>query len=326
MCVNSYSPDTPLGRQALASYNAAFTEQTWLNKIKQAETYLTFALIYGFDILTPTIADACTFVQYLVNSLQSPTSRKNYLSGARWWILERGGDPTALTSREAKAVERGAIRLSPHVTTPAPPLHPTDLVKVAQALDNIQDGYIYKAALTMGYFGFLRTSNLLAPRAALWGGTHTLKRHDVIIHNTGLLLIIRSSKTIRLGTTPPTISLPTIPGSPVCPTAAWKAYVTRVPAHPASNAFIMTDGTHLTNNRLITVLRATLLALGSPHALTTTSHSLRRGGSQAAQLAGAAHQDIQAHGTWKAKGSLKTYLAQQSSERVAHSMAHLFAP
>ena len=72
------------------------------------------------------------------------------------------------------------------------------------------------------------------------------------------------------------------------------------------------------------VLRAVLLALGSPTSHQVSSHSLRRGGTQAAQMSGAAQEDIQVQGTWKSKGSMKTYLAKQSSAKVATSLAHLF--
>ena len=109
------------------------------------------------------------FLQYLANSLTSPASRRNYKSGAKWWIQLRGGDISAFTSVEAKAVEKGAANLSTHVTSPAPPLFPPDIKVICEYLDRQDDGLVVKSTLLIGFFGVLRASNLLL----LSGEVHT---------------------------------------------------------------------------------------------------------------------------------------------------------
>ena len=192
-------------------------------------------------------------------------------------------------------------------------------------MDNLQDGPTYKAALTMGYFGFLRASNLLCPIASTWGGPHTLKRSDVLIHPSGILILLRSTKTLVPDVSPRVVALPRIHSSPACPTQAWKDYITAVPAALDKPAFLLKDGSPLTPSRLVQVLRMTLIVLGCPYAQAVSSHSLRRGGAQAAQASGAAREDIKYHGTWRSEGALKAYIPHQSSSRVAMSMARLFA-
>ena len=71
---------------------------------------MTYAVYYSIEVLHPTIGDSCAFVQFLVNSLSSPQTITNYISGARIWIFDHGGEPAALGSREAKAVHTGAFR------------------------------------------------------------------------------------------------------------------------------------------------------------------------------------------------------------------------
>ena len=271
------------------------------------------------------MADASLFQQFLANSLTSPASRSNYTSGAKLWIEERGGDTTALRAYEPNAVAKGAAALKPHKTTPAPALLPTDLVKVCSYLQSAEDGPPLIAALTLGFFAFLRASNLLSPSTTLWSGPHTLARKHIKLTDTGLLVLISSSKTIGPTSDPVVLSIPKLPGSPACPTQAWASYVKKVPASPLSPAFTLRDGSPLTPGQLTAVVRHALGAIGCPYAASFSCHSLRRGGSQAAVKAGSHREDVASHGTWKSMAGMSAYVPSQSSTRVAASLASLFA-
>lgn len=287
---------------------------------------MTFAVHYGVDILHPTLLDACLFQQYLANSLKSKVSRKCYTSGASIWIQERGGDSSALYSTEAKTVAKGAFRLAPHLPDPAPALTPYDLIQICTYLGQAYSALPVKAAVTIGFFSFLRASNLLSPTALTWTGPHTLTRQDIVSGPEGLSVVIRSSKTILPGTKPTVLLLPRIPQSPACPSSAWDAYQAAYPGTPDTPAFIIHDGTALTPPQLVTVIKAALLKLGCPYALKIRSHSLRRGGAQAAQMAGCDRAHIATHGTWSSETGLKAYVPSKSSQQVATKLATLFAP
>ena len=277
------------------------------------------------DILFPSVADASLFQQFLANSLTSPASRSNYTSGAKIWIEERGGDATALRAHEPNAVAKGAAALMPHKTSPAPALLPGDLVKVCQYLQHSEDGPPLIAALTLGFFAFLRASNLLSPSTTLWSGPHTLARKHIMHTDSGLLVLITSSKTIGPDAHPVVLSLPVLPGSPACPTRAWLSYIEKVPASPLSPAFVLRNGSPLTPGQLTAVVRHALETVGCPYAATFSCHSLRRGGSQAAVKAGSDREDVASHGTWKSVAGMSAYVPSQSSTRVAASLASLFA-
>jgi hypothetical protein len=319
------SPGTRLGDQALISYNAAVSQKTMENRVRHATMYLTFALHYGVEILRPTVTDACLFQQYLANSLKHPVSRRCYTSGASIWIAERGGDPQTLVSPQAKRVAKGAENLNPHTPSPAPALTPHDLLSACEYLDQALSGPVVKAAMCIGFFSFLRSSNLLSPSVMLWRGPHTLLRKDISSGQHGLLLVIRSSKTIKKGTLPTILALPRIPGSIACPAKAWDSYIDRVPGSPDDPAFITPMGTPLTPGQMAVVLQAALHAKGCPYALQVTMHSLRRGGAQAALLANCPKEDIARHGTWRSQSGMKTYLPNNSSFRVADKLSALFA-
>ena len=316
---------TTLGQQAIASYNAALSTRTHKNRLRQATMYLTFALQYGAEIYNPSVPECCLYQQYLANTLKSPLTRDNYTSGAKLWIEERGGNGDNLRSHQANYVAKGAQRLSPHIPNPAPPLMPADLVKACIYIDKA--GYpVLKAALTLGYFAFLRCSNLLSPTAIMWGGPHTLLRGDIVAYPHGLQVTIRSSKTITPGTIPTVLMLPRIQSSPACPAAAWESYTSRTPARDCDLAFTLQDGTPLTTTQLVLVLKEALASYGCPYAQDIKSHSMRRGGAQAAVAAGCDREDVAAHGTWASVNGLKAYVPSQSSFRVSAALSTLFAP
>lgn len=322
MCVIS---ETHLGKQALASFKAAFKPETHANQLRQAEYYLKFAVSYDTDPLCPSVAEACLFNQYLANSLASSTSCKNYLSGARRWIELRGGRIASLSSVEAKAVAKGAANLNQHVPSPSPPISPMDLKIICDFLDKSPQGLPIKAALLIGFFGFLRASNIVSPTAAEWGGPHTLLRADIITLQAGLALVLRSTKTRSINDSPTVLAIPMIPASPICPTRAWLDYKLAMPAHPTAPAFLMPDGTPLTTAPIVEAMREALHQAGAPHAAKVSMHSLRRGGSRSALLGGADREDIAQHGTWSSAAGLRAYIPPQSSIKVGEAMASLFA-
>ena len=137
--------------------------------------------------------------------------------------------------------------------------------------------------------------------------------------------MLRSSKTRSYTDNALPIALPRIPNSPACPTVAWEEYAAYIDGVPTAPAFTLINGVPLTPKALMTVVKRALEVLNSDYAHLVSSHSIRRGGAQAAQAAGAEMLDIQAHGTWKSKGAMKTYVPNQCSTRVASSLATLFA-
>ena len=322
--MTTFYTDTALGQQAIASHNAATLDRTKKNKHRQAEYYLTFCLTYATNILTPSTLDACIFVQFLANSLRAARARGNYLSGARTWIRERGGDPSALSDPMVKAVETGAVRLSATAPSPAPALLPADLVTVCRAFSALPEGPLLTAAVTIGFFGFLRTSNLLSPAATLWGGPHTLQRRDIQLYAGGLLVVLRSTKTSGPDQQPTVLALPRLPGSPACPTTAWVRYAASSRGGPGDPAFLLGNGSPLATDALVGTLRLVLRNAGCPYADRVSSHSLRRGGAQAAQASGATLEALKAHGTWRTDSAMGRYLLPKATESVARALATLF--
>lgn len=249
------------------------------------------------------------YIQYLANTYKAMSTVKNYVSGARHWINHHKGDDSSFTSFYVSSVIKYNVSKSTHVPAQAPPLtvnHIRFICKFFDVYKNIPP--VFKAALLLGYACFLRSSNLLSSTVTEWGGPHTLKVADVIHVPHGLIVSIRSSKTIRNGR-PAVLTVFPVPNQQYCPVLAWCNYVRL--SRPALNgpAFMINAVTPLTPRPLVSLIRLALQAAGEPMFNTFSLHSLRRGAAQAAQQAGANRQSLKSHGTWATDTALNAYLA-----------------
>lgn len=251
------------------------------------------------------------FVQFLANTHKSPSTVKNYISGAQYWLRHHNGDDSAFLSHGASSVLKYNINASKHVPFKAPPLTPLIIYNICQYVDSvISFPPAFKAALLIGYSCFLRASNLLAPSAANPLGNHTLTTMDIAIQPPGLQVCVRSSKTIR-DSNP--VFLPVCYGSNLstCPVRTWANYVRDVNPYPSGPAFVIDPFTPLSTKPFVDLLRLALMAIGVTNSNHYSIHSFRRGAAQAADAAGAAKDEIKLHGTWKSDSAFYAYIPKK---------------
>lgn len=121
--------------ETISAYIASVAQGTAQNRLRQAKTYLTFAIYYDVNYLQPTILDASMYTKYLANSFISAASVSNYISGARHWILHHKGDPSSFNSAESSSVGKFCQKSSRHVPNQAPPLTPDHIRTVTSWID-----------------------------------------------------------------------------------------------------------------------------------------------------------------------------------------------
>lgn len=248
------------------------------------------------------------YVQFLANTYPAPNTIKNYISGARHWINSHRGDDSAFASAEVANVLSYNVKTSTHVQSQAYPISLSDLTIICEFIDCFPNlPLAFKPAILIGFFAFLRVSNLLSPSTNIWSGPHNLSAADVVPLSDGLVISLRSTKTIH-NTKPVLIRLYSVPNSTCCPLAAWQRYVANVKPHLQGPAFMVDRYTPLTARPLVNIMKLALQAAGNNNYIKVSMHSLRRGGAQAAEQNGATHRALKAHGTWLTDSSLKTYL------------------
>lgn len=292
----------------LNSYAHSVTKGTADNRLRQAKVYLGFAVVYKVVFLSPSITHTAMFAQYLGNSFASPASVKNYFYGAKLWVFQHGGNTQSFLSSLVAEVIKGIEKFSQHIPAPAFPITVIELKIICQFFDQFSiPMFPYKAALLIGFACFLRASNLLPMSLNSWHGSHALLARDVILVPHGLLVVIRSTKTVS---NKKSFSLQVFeaPGSPLCPVKAWKNYRSHFSPSPNGPAFIVNAGVPLTPAPLVKLIRLALSSAGYQQLHRFSLHSLRRGAAQLAAELGASKTDLKNHGSWASDSGLKSYV------------------
>ena len=198
-----------------------------------------------------------------------------------------------------------------------------DLVAILQACSTNSRFAPLAVALSLGFFAYLRLSNLVPSRITQFDPTRHSTLGDVTDTGNSLLFHLKWSKTRQSTRHPFLIPVPSLGDSCLCPVRIWRTYLTLLQPHlPPGCPLILT--THQPRGQIITAsaLRALfreVLALAELSHRGYTPHSLRRGGATFSYQSGVHLDAIKHHGTWRSKAvegylySLPTQLSPVAS-------------
>ena len=327
-CANSlcivpdHAPPPPaLYDQMRATYSAAFAPGTLQNRTRQTKAYLTYMVANNRHPYEPSVLDILLYAQFLANSLKSPASVKNYISGAKTFLQQQGASVAPFSSPLLINLFKGITKLSAHIPIPAPVI---DLPRLKHMCDILAvmdpDASTARTAILLGFTTLLRQSNLLP--ATIRGQDHCIRRRDCVLEDHTLWVTINSSKTIYEPSKRVVIPVRACP-SKYCPVNAWLQYIHRVPLDPDAPALMLSPSAPLTAQKLNAYMRVTLGALALPDADKVTVHSLRRSGAQAAAANGASREHLMIHGTW-ATSAINSYVPQRLYTEVPTIMSTMF--
>ena len=306
-----------------STLRAAVSEATQANRQRYKEYYLTFCGSHAVLPLLPTAKELCMYLQYLFNNMSSIGSMENYFSGARIYIDLLYGDSSPFSSRAVVEMKRGMRQLSTHVPAQAPPIFPDQLTLICAYCDTKGVvGAVHKAAILISYYTFLRQSNVVTTIHDEVS-PHVMNRADVSCSPDGLLVKVRSSKTIRHIKQQVVLPVNRLPeGSKHCPVVAYKVMLALCPGQDYSPAFHLPGGQPVTARQLQSTVRSALKTSGICTPGAYTLHSLRRGAAQKAAMHGVAVGDIQSHGTWSSD-SVYTYTPRHIYSAVPHTLTRV---
>lgn len=289
----------------MSTYSRALAPGTYLNRAKQAKFYVTFCVLYNVPPLFPGVLSVCMYSQYLANAFQAVSSVKNYISGARTWVHEHGGNPTAFGCTQLDHMIKSITKDSTHVVKRAFPLSIPHLSAICLYLDASKTTPLcVKSCILIGYSCYLRSSNLFLPSLEL-SHNHTLCAKDVTLVQGGLKIVINSTKSRGK---PYTIIVNTNSDINLCPVTAWVNYISSLNLRPGNPAFMLNATTPLSPVLVVRLMRDALRVFPDLDVSTVSMHSIRRGAAQTAERNGSAIPDIMKRGGWKSKSGLKPYL------------------
>lgn len=298
--------------QMASSYRQAIAPGTAANRHKQAQEYIEFAILYRLSYLEPTITQACMFVQFLANKHTAPNTVKNYISGARTWIEEHGGNNSAFQSSQCGQLIKGLTKKSDHIPKQASPLKPHHIRIICQFLDESPSASLgVKPALLIGYSCFLRASNLFTPSIFSWQGPHTLLAGDIRVQDGTLSIFIRSTKT-RSKNQPLVFTISQANDPLVCPVRAWIRYNRIVEPWALGPAFLHANNLPITSRQVTAIMRLALKHQTDINAARVSLHSLRRGATQTSVDMDIPLETIKTRGTWASHSGMNPYLPYPS--------------
>ena len=296
-----------------AYLQASLALSTRASYTSAARSFISFAITYnclGTDgSLLPASEDTLMLFATSLATTLKPQSIKVYLYGVRNLHLEHGFHDPLANTLQLRRLLRGIKRLKGVPADTRLPVTPSLLRSFHQLLlPTAYDHHMLWAAIMTAFFGFLRSSELLA-----------LQHSDVQRSTGGFRVAIKVSKTdpFRHGAT---VMLTSSTDSILCPVAAldrWLAAST----FRHGPVFRFHSGALLTRARLNALIRELVGRSGVP-ADRYSSHSFRIGAASTAAAAGIPDWKIQALGRWSSD-CYRRYirLPEADSTQIAPALA-----
>ena len=151
------------------------------------------------------------------------------------------------------------------------------------------------SACTLAFFGFLQSSEYIAPSIKTYDKAVTLSRKDIVMRKNTIQVTIKASKTdpFCVGMT----IFIAATGYPVCPFQALEKYLYYCKCHKGP-LFKFSNGNYLTRQALASIVKKGLASYGiSPSAYST--HSFHIGAASTAAAAGIPDSLIKSLGRWR---------------------------
>ena len=148
-----------------------------------------------------------------------------------------GADISAFNDPRIKLYNKAIMRhrpLNPSIKTMIDIL---TLQAIATQTDRMYMGQIFKAAILVSFFSFVRISNLVPHSISAYNPLKQLSCGDIIFAPPGLHMIIKWSKTLQSKDKIKVLKVPSLGKSPICPVAAVKKLLFTTPGSNNSPLF-----------------------------------------------------------------------------------------
>ena len=322
--------DSDLHKLAVATrrrQRQAFRPGTITNHRSQITLYLAFCIYYQLQDINPEVATMCMYCEFLARSFNSPKAIHNYVSGVRLLHKYVHVDSPSLHAFELDLILRSLNITMRHIPNQRLPISVAmlhQLITLCNSLGHL--GLVLKCAILLGYFGFLRQSNLAPASHHAFDPTRHTCRADVIYHPPpGLVIILKWTKTMQSSSRTHLVPIPAISHHPLCPVQAFRDMDTALPA-PAPNSplLLLTDR----QNRLVPLgldkLNKAFKVLISSAGYSSDQysfHSLRRSGATTSYHAGIDFTHIKRHGAWNSDAFWEYISADATQSPVPKALA-----
>lgn len=291
---------------------------SWRNLLTHSNKYREFCNILSVIPFPITEQNLCRYMAYLTFSLTSSESVMNYVSGLKK-LHAYARVPFPAWTPYVSTVFQGVKRLLAHQVQQSRPITPEILKRIAMHVNKHDPNQVVKfTALVLGFYLFLRSSNLTCKTQTTFDPNKNLTRSDIRLAETIALIEIRWSKTIQFCQRKLLMPIIQILDADICPIIWLKLMINMVPASPHHPAFCVYNAAGklvpLTYRPLLEQLKKWITLINLPPQYFSL-HGLRRGGATFAFESNLATQSIMVIGDW-ASDSFRRYIDQSLETRL----------
>ena len=203
-------------------------------------------MYYDLQDINPSTTTVTLYVEYLAQHFTAHKSVQNYVSGVRLLHKLLGIDAPALYSFDLALMLRATKLTMTAIPQQKLPITPSILSQLCHnCAGRGEQGIILRCAIVFAFFGFLRISNLAPQTSALFNPRKHTCRGDIIIVKGGLRIMLKWTKTIRMGSQPQLISLPALPHNQVvCPVNAYNSMLHVAPTASPNDPLLYLPRSH----------------------------------------------------------------------------------
>ena len=297
---------TALGPTVQRLLQAGLAPSTQRAYLAGKKKYLKFCQETGIAPLPVTEQKLIGMVAFAVNQGLKHQTIKCYLSAVRHLQIScGGGDPRVESMPLLELMLRGSRKeqsgIPKRTRLSITPSILEQLCRVWNRDSSDRDNIMLWAVCCVGFFGFFRSGELMAPEDGKFDPEQHLTMEDITLDNPAdpqkVSVRLKQSKTdpFRLGVTIHLGKTNTL----LCPVAALLSYLV-VRGKQGGPLFQFRDGRTLTRSRLVRELRKALSSAGfKPE--DYAGHSFRKGAATTAAACGVPVELIKTLGRWKSQ-------------------------
>lgn len=307
-----------LDEQCYQTMRHSYRTSTMKNYRSQALIYHRFCEFYGLRMFPADTWQMVRYARYIANTVTSYETVLQYVGGVRRLHKLAGIPVPGPEDPNLQHILRGIKYELAHAVKQAKPITPDILRDIYNhvQLQNVFEIVCY-TALLLGFYMFLRKSNLVPDTTRSFNSKEQLTRSDVRTHQNLVAVEVKWSKTHQFKQKQ--LLLPLIPAKDirVCPLFWLKLMFKKVKAKPGEPLLSVPQGTGVvpvTYDQLGKQLKHWVERTGrNPEGYTL--HGLRRGGASWALESGIVGEDLKLMGDWATDTYMK-YLDSTFQRRV----------
>ena len=324
LCVLENEDLTSLNSKVSDKLQLAFRPKTRKAYTTMFRTFIAFCIVTKSCIVNVNVKVVLSFLVCLVSNSCSCCMVANHVSALKAHFIlydlpfEVLDHPKVKYFVKSMRINRPlAITYHNVITIPI-------LIQISQSCEALDCGGVYRTAILLGFFAFMRLYNL-APRAlGLFDETRHLTGEDVIFTKDHAKIIIKWSKTIQTRDRIQWVTLPKLRNKLICPHRALRMLFRSYPMSPRTSLlqiFSKQGYTPLTDSRVRKAFKQINVTLGF-RPCHFTFHDLQRSGATYAFNSHVPIQDIKRHGTWSSDCVWRYIQSDHASgESLANALA-----